>query len=362
MCLSYGIGALGVSLLNETPAFFLNPFLLRIGQIPSSWAGTMLLIGKIFDALTDPAIGNVTDKVRTRFGRRRPFILVGGPMAAIANILLWQSFEGMESQAGRFAYYLVCYCTMTFSLSLFFIPYSALTMEMSALDGQRVRLTKYRVVFMFVGMIVGAAAVGLLLSFLAENEEDLEGEARAYRLGAFLVSLLVVSSTTLCFLGVREVDYAHVALERNAISFFKGLRLVFLHRPYLLLTGFSVLGWASSTLVQNNLLFYSTYSIDLYDYFAYSLILVLLTTILFIPLWGIVVQRKGKKFAAFLGLSTLLLLYATLVVLPPQNVPLFFAVSFFAGIGMAAINLLPWVFFFFSLLSSFTSFLTSCSL
>jgi len=89
---------------------------------------TILFFSFLFFVLLN--VGSLTDKTRTRFGRRRPWILITGPIAAIANILMWQ-FWSIESYSWEIVYYLFAYIFLCLSLTCIFIPYSALTMEVT---------------------------------------------------------------------------------------------------------------------------------------------------------------------------------------------------------------------------------------
>jgi len=69
--------------------FFYSIFLTDVVGISPIWAANVFLLGKIWDAVTDPAMGIITDNTRSRFGRRRPFILAGAPLILITFVMMW---------------------------------------------------------------------------------------------------------------------------------------------------------------------------------------------------------------------------------------------------------------------------------
>lgn len=121
------------------------------------WLGLILIIPRLWDAVSDPIIGHLSDNTRTRWGRRRPFILVGGILVAVFFVLMWWIPKGdmvrvwFPSEAGYHAFQLVY---ILFTLLLFFtactifeIPHGALGMEMTSDYHERTRLLALKVLW-----------------------------------------------------------------------------------------------------------------------------------------------------------------------------------------------------------------------
>ena len=114
------------------------------------WLGVILIIPRLWDALSDPIVGHLSDNTRSRFGRRRPWLLAGAIAVAISFVLLWWVPEG-EAVQNRFptesAYqwfqlgYILFFLLVFFTAcTVFEIPHGALGMEMSTDPHQRTRL------------------------------------------------------------------------------------------------------------------------------------------------------------------------------------------------------------------------------
>ncbi|MFU8843436.1 MAG: MFS transporter, partial [Bacteroidales bacterium] len=114
------------------------------------WLGVILIIPRLWDAVSDPVIGHLSDNTRTRWGRRRPFLLIGGILVAVFFVVMWWIPKGdmvrmwFPSDAGFQAFQLVY---ILFSLLLFYtactifeIPHGALGMEMTTDYHERTRL------------------------------------------------------------------------------------------------------------------------------------------------------------------------------------------------------------------------------
>ena len=86
---------------------FYTVFLTKAMGMPVAMAGTIPLIGKIWDAVTDPIMGNITDRTKSRFGAKRFYILIGSFISALTFALMWVPFSG--SMHAKYAFYVAMY-------------------------------------------------------------------------------------------------------------------------------------------------------------------------------------------------------------------------------------------------------------
>ncbi len=126
-------------------------------RINPGLAGTAFLVSKIWDAVTDPFEGVLTDRTRTRFGRRRPYLLAGIPFIFLSFFLMWYPVS-FASEAGRFAWVLAAYLFFSTVISLVMTPYSALAAELTLDYHERGSLMSWRILFSSVSSLVCAVA------------------------------------------------------------------------------------------------------------------------------------------------------------------------------------------------------------
>jgi len=128
--LLYGLGEVGPSVAVGTviPFYFLF-FLTDIAGIRPGIAGSVLLVASLWDAVNDPLIGSLSDRTRSRLGRRRPFMLAGAIPMAIFYALLW-AIPDASFPGGRAFYYLLIYFLFDLAYTLVSGPYYALTPEL----------------------------------------------------------------------------------------------------------------------------------------------------------------------------------------------------------------------------------------
>lgn len=207
------------------------------------WLGVILIIPRLWDAVSDPIIGHLSDNARTRFGRRRPFILVGGILVGVFFVVMWWVPKGeliriwFPSEAGFQAFQLVY---ILISLLLFFtactifeIPHGALGMEMTSDYHERTKLFSAK---SFVGNLFAMSTPWL---FALANMEVFRGpggnEADGMRYVSLMVAGLLIPLSLWWFFSLREPGFKRVAAQGKT-PFWSDMKHTFGNRNFILLT------------------------------------------------------------------------------------------------------------------------------
>ncbi len=130
-------------------------FLTDVVKLSPALAGIVVLIAKIWDAVNDPIMGVITDRTRSRFGRRRPYLLAGIFFVFISYVILWYPID-VESDTARFAFTLFGYIFFDTVLTMVMIPYNALASELTLNYEERTSLTSVRMFFSMFSSILCA--------------------------------------------------------------------------------------------------------------------------------------------------------------------------------------------------------------
>ena len=162
----YGIGDLGNAVVNSAIQFFLMKFYTDGALILPALAGNALLIGKIWDAINDPLFGWLTDKTKSRFGKRRVFMIFGAVPLAIAVALLWYVPAGMTGSV-TFIWIAVTFLLFDTVWTLTNVPYYALTSELTDDYDERSSLTTVRMVMAVPAYLLGAAVTPAIVGLFA---------------------------------------------------------------------------------------------------------------------------------------------------------------------------------------------------
>lgn len=192
--IGFGIGDLGGNLFFTVIGFYLLYFLTDIVHLSAALAGTVLMIGKIWDAVTDPVTGYISDRTRSRRGRRRPYMFVGAIISFFGMGLMFTR-PTFSSQLPLFAYLTFLYCLLNTAYTLVNIPYAALLPELTDDYHQRTILTGYRMSFAVVGTFVGAGAVMPLVNLFAPVE--LGWTVMGYIMGAVMLLSTLITIWTI---------------------------------------------------------------------------------------------------------------------------------------------------------------------
>ena len=156
--LAYGSGDMGPAITANILVFFLLYFFTNVAGLPAGLAGSILAIGKIGDAINDPIAGILSDRTRTRWGRRIPWMLWGTLPFGIFFFLQWIvpqfSNDPTVNSWCLFVYYIVIAILFNLAYTAVNLPYTALTPELTQDYNERTSLNSFRFAFSIGGSIL----------------------------------------------------------------------------------------------------------------------------------------------------------------------------------------------------------------
>lgn len=154
--LAFGVGSVGTTTFIIVPQLLLLFYMTELLAIPAGWAGAALLLPKVWELLTDPYIGWRSDRTTTRWGRRRPYLLVGALLLPVAFAAMFAA-PALQGWPARLAFVTLAYLVATTAYSVFAVPYVTLTGEFSKHPDERTRLVAFRMAFVAVGILIAGA-------------------------------------------------------------------------------------------------------------------------------------------------------------------------------------------------------------
>lgn len=193
----YGVGDMAANLYLGFFGLFTLYFLTDVYGIAPAAAATMLLLTKIIDAITDPAVGLLADRTRSRWGRYRPYLLWGALPYGLTAILV---FAGPDlSDNGKLVYAYIVYSLAMLGYTLVNVPYSALLAVISPSATERTKATQYRFVFAGLGTLVVGATARPLVDWIGAGDE-----ARGFLWASIIFAVAAVALTLVTFATTRE--------------------------------------------------------------------------------------------------------------------------------------------------------------
>lgn len=237
-CLGFGVGTVGVSIMLNAVTSYYPAFMSTVlGQSPEV-AGYLMMASKLYDAVVDVLIGTLSDRTRSRWGRRRPFLLAGALGSAIAFFMLFS--PPALSQGALIVYMIAAQMLYSTAYSLFNVPYMAMPAELTNGYHERTRLLSYRTVFVSIGQLLAMAGTAAII-------RQGGGNASAYAMMGLVMALIIGGAMTATALGTPAIHGEPTRKEEHG-DIWAQLRLMTRNRPYMLLLGakiFQFLAFAS---------------------------------------------------------------------------------------------------------------------
>ncbi|MFN7203725.1 MAG: MFS transporter, partial [Aphanizomenon sp.] len=244
--LAYGAGDLGPAITGNIATFYMMFFFTNVAGIPAGLAGSILMIGKIWDGINDPMVGMLTDKTQSRrWGRRLPWLLYGAIPFGFFFFLQWIVPQFTADKNINiwclFWYYVAIGIVSQAFFTVVNLPYTAMTPELSQDYDERTSLNSFRFTFSIGGSILSLILAKIIFSQITDQQQH-------YLVLAAVCSVIAILSLYWCVYGVRDRILAFEAkrmqLPKEAeIPFFEQLKIVFSNKPFLFVIAIYLFSW-----------------------------------------------------------------------------------------------------------------------
>lgn len=289
----YGFGDLALAIRQTAFQFALLPFFTDVVMLAPWLAGLGKMLGLVWDGVNDPVTGYVSDRTRTRLGRRRPFLIAAAIPMGLTFALLWMPPADM-SGLYAFAYMVLAYVVLDTCFTLYATPYLALGAELSDDYHERTQLSAARSYFHVIGLFLGGT---LPFAIVARYPGD---QAAGYATMGIVIGALMTVVALVTGLGVRERAARAVESADDGASlraFARGLGTTLQNRAFrIMLVTFGVIqigGGIHQTLVP----YAFQYWLGRRDLVGTVIAVYLASFLVSIPLWTLLSKRFGKDRA-----------------------------------------------------------------
>ncbi len=334
--LAYGTGDLGPAMVSMIKGFFLFNFLINVAGLSPGRAGSILLLSKIWDAVNDPIVGTLTDRTRTRWGRRRPWLLFGSVPFALGFIL--QFFVPGFGETGLFFYYLGVAILLDTAFTAVNVPYAALTPELSNNVQERTDLNMYRFSFSVLGGLVAAVMYNVIV-----NQFFVDDVKTGNLVQGGIIGAIIIISNIIVFAYTSEKDFGDDD-DTEHMPFFEGIKVAFQSKPFLYVLGIYMFSWIALQFVQSLILFFFRDYVggDPGGQFTMVIFGLQFSIFIFLLVWGNLSRRWGRKRVFMIGIPIWIAVQIGLFFVRPGQTGLVTILSILAGIGVSLAFLIPW--------------------
>lgn len=343
----YGSGDWGLASFGTLRQIFYAIFLTDTVGLDPRLASLAAVAGIVWDAFNDPIVGMLSDRLESRWGRRRPFLLVFAIPFGIAFALLWWA-PPWESQLALAVHVALAYMLADTLQTFVSVPFYALTPELTADYDERTSLTGYRMLFNLGASLATAVSAPIIVDrALAAGMRAQQG----YLIVAVLFGGLAALPFLVMFFLIRE-KYADRAVEELGLR--ASFRTAWANIPFRFATGLYILNWITFDLVALMLPFFLTYWVAQGDLLASVLVLgepialesvvlglLLITAVLAVPVWTVLARRMGKRRAYIAGMTFWALVQLLIIFIRPGQIRLTLVLAVMAGISVSTAHVLP---------------------
>lgn len=346
---AYGGGDFGRASFNTLRMFFYAIFLTDVVGLNPFLASGAAFVAILWDAINDPLVGFISDRVRTRWGRRRPFFLWFSVPFGLAFVLLWWA-PPWQSQILLMIHVTLAYMVADTMQTLVSVPYLALGPELAAGYDERTSLTTFRMFFNLAASLVAAGLGPTILDIAVESGLSLQ---RGYLILGAVFGGAAIIPFLLLFVFMREEPLPEPGLE-VAKGFRATIADLWANRPFRYAAGIYVLNWISFDLLSLMLPFYLLYwlgqgdMLAKVDLFGIRMVpetatfgLLLISATLTLPLWNIVAQKVSKRFAYILGMSLWIIVQLLIWSIAPGNIEAILYLAVLAGLMTSNAHVVP---------------------
>jgi GPH family glycoside/pentoside/hexuronide:cation symporter len=345
----YGSGDWGMASFGTLRQIFYAIFLTDVVGLDARLASVAALVGVIWDAINDPIVGIISDRVHTRWGRRRPFLLVFAIPFGLSFLLLWWA-PPWESQIALMLTVMVAYMISDTMQTLVTVPFFALTPEITPDYDERTTLTGYRMFFNLLASLATAVAAPIIVD--ASLKAGLT-QQQGYMTVAAMFGGLAAVPFLLIFFVVRErtkagsQNEAQVPVRQTWITAWNNI-------PFRFATGLYMLNWITFDLVALMLPFFLVYWVAKGDLLASVNILnekialesvvlgvLLLTAIIALPLWTWLSNQLSKRSAYIIGMSFWAVVQMLVMSVQPGQTGYILVLAVLAGLSVSTAHVLP---------------------
>ena len=326
----YGVSNLPISVIGLPIALYIPSFYSESLGLSLAAVGTLIALSRLTDVFTDPAIGLLSDRWQTRFGRRKPWLVLGTPLMMVC---LWRLFVPAAPVSNL---YLFVWLSLTyFCFTLVQIPYRAWGAELSTDYDQRSRVTGWRQGFSYAGLMIA-----LIIPLVMAYRFDRPGPANALVGIASVVIFLLPIVIAITVLTVP--DRAPRETTRTKIPMREGLLLVWRNDPFrrvvACLAFFTMAIYMTATL---SFFFVQRVMEQSFESYAAFILMYYASSTLAIPIWQRVSRKIGKHRTVIAAIIWLSIWSAPIPLLGPDDFAIFLVVMVLKGSAVGALTFLP---------------------
>lgn len=305
-------------------------YLTNVEGFSGTMAGIIVFIGKAWDAITDPFMGQLSDRTRSRFGRRRIYFLLGSIPVFVSWVMLWYGF-GITGTTAKFIYYTLSFIFFSTAFTIVMVPYNAILSDMVRDYNRRSAFTGMRLGFSAAAAILCAIVPALITGAYADPKQG-------YLIMGLTFGVIFAIGWMVVFYGTWENE-----IKPSPVTSLKDWLLVLKNQSFRIYVKVFILCQMAIDTVMTLAVYFLTVSLKKEELFVPIMGSILVTQLIFIGIFSQVALKKGKTAPAYI--SSVLWIAASIAIMfltPSTPDIIVISVCSLIGVGGAGCNLFSW--------------------
>jgi GPH family glycoside/pentoside/hexuronide:cation symporter len=328
--LTYSTGDLTTGIPQAVLMFFQLYFLTDVAGLRPDYAAWAIAAGRVWDAINDPLFGIFSDRIRSRFGRRRVLLLVGALPLGVAFALMW--LVPNYGEVGLAVYYALVFILFDTCYTAVHVGYNSLTPELTSDYDERSSLNGYRMAYSISGSLGSVILATLLGGMFGDPRQMFAWLGIGLGLFCVIPPLIVFRVTR---------DYK-TNLEASPMPAKDAILATVKNRPFQLVMGLYLLSWTTASVMAAVLVYFANYYLGVPEQANYFVVAAQGAAILFIPVIVWLARRLDKRRAFIIGSGSWIVLLLIFFALGREQVTVVYVLAVLAGLGIATAYVIPW--------------------
>jgi glycoside/pentoside/hexuronide:cation symporter, GPH family len=333
----FGAGDFAFNLVFAGTGLFLMYVYTDVFGVSPTVAGLVYALALAWDAITDPVMGVIADRTRTKWGRYRPWIAIGAiPLAVSYALAFWNpGFTGIA----LVIWIASTHCLLRTAYTIASIPFSSLQARLTSDANERAQLAGFRMMGAASGVLTVAILTPLVVANLGNGDE-----ARGYVLAAMAAGIIAVLIFGFVVSVMREPEETQATptpepMWNDIGTFFSQFALNGpLVRVFLVIIAVSV----AVTMFSKNILYYFKYVLEAPDSATLALVTPAIVMLVLVPVWVFVASKTSKRIAWMIGSTIAAIGYLAFYLNPSKDVGIVMAIIILIAIGGSSFGVLYW--------------------
>lgn len=252
-------------------SMYFTIFLTDVVNISLRQASTVVMIATIWDAVTDPVMGMVTDRTRSKYGKHRRYLLWGIPLLLVSYSLLWNSYgiNGKENPTGAMVYFILVYMLYKTAFTVISVPHTAMLPELAPEYNLRTQYNSVGYLFNSAGMVPAFGIVVLILALCGSGDDLTSASKKPFLIIGIILSVFFSAAVFMTFKTTREQSSLDIKNEPLDIKYvLREYVLVFKNRSFRQYFFMSLAYQFATGFYNNSKVYYIKYLANQYNKYA----------------------------------------------------------------------------------------------